>query len=185
MKKWVILIFVLVCIGLMYGRFDALKKLINPQQNFSETSLELYKDVVEINGLYFEKSSNKLFTGRTEMTSEEFRWILNFKDGKKHGKYEVVYNDGRKFEIGYYKEGKKDGVWLDYWAISNKILSKTEFKDNVYLKIEKFHPNGNKWVFWTFKDGKEHGNIDIYDEDGELSWTEIWEDGVHLKTIQY
>ena len=40
-------------------------------------------------------------------------------------------------------------------------------------------------MFWTFKDGKEHGNIDIYDEDGELSWTEIWEDGVHLKTIQY
>ena len=30
MNKWLVILFVLVCIGLMYGRFDGLTKLINP-----------------------------------------------------------------------------------------------------------------------------------------------------------
>ena len=29
MNKWFIILFVLVCIGLMYGRFEGLTKLIN------------------------------------------------------------------------------------------------------------------------------------------------------------
>ena len=184
LNKWVIIIFVLVCIGLMYGRFDGLKNLINPLQNSSVSSLELYKDVVERNGLYYKKLSNKPFTGKTENISKEFRWIRNFKDGKKHGKYEV-YSEGFKSLIGKYKQGKKDGIWLDYWVKSNKLHESILYDNGKFVKSEKFHPNGKKWVFWTFKDGKEHGNIDIYNVDGELSWTEIWENGVHLKTIRY
>ncbi len=30
MNKWFIILFVLVCIGLMYGRFEGLIKLMNP-----------------------------------------------------------------------------------------------------------------------------------------------------------
>ena len=124
----------------MYGRFQGLKKLINPLHSPSELSLQMYKDVEDRNGLYYEISSNKLYTGRTEaLLSKEIFYIEDFKDGKRHGKM---------------------------------------------IKSEKFHPNGKKWVFWTFKDGKEHGSIDIYSEDGELSWTEIWKNGVHLKTVK-
>ena len=30
MNKWFIILFVLVCIGLMYGKFEGLTKLMNP-----------------------------------------------------------------------------------------------------------------------------------------------------------
>ena len=37
MYKWFIILFVLVCIGLMYGRFEGLTKLINPYLSHLES----------------------------------------------------------------------------------------------------------------------------------------------------
>ena len=111
------------------------------------------------------------------------------------------------FEIGYFKDGKREGVWTSYWFNDKgvpKLASKVSFKDNQidgqlidYLHNEEIdavrsYKNGTPHGIWQnyyagnnqvaysghYKEGKKYGTWIVYNEDGSLDNLEHYIDGV-------
>ena len=106
-------------------------------------------DLVERDGLYYEKFTDIPFTG--EVTGEEqgsFKngkkegaWVAyhrngkllrksNYKDGKAEGVYVSYHDNGQLYDKGHLKNGKKEGAWASYYEDGTvfKLLTGT-FKD--------------------------------------------------------
>ena len=82
-------------------------------------------DLVNRNGLFYKKSTNVPFTGKTSGVNQG-----TFKDGKGHGLFEMYHKNGRLLIKRTLKNGKKHGPFEDYYQ------------------------NGQLWKKGTFKDGK-------------------------------
>ena len=108
-------------------------------------------DLVEREGIFYEKVNDVPFTGKItgheqgsfKNGKKEGIWVWsiasgqlsgkkNYKDGKKEGAW-VSFLNGQLATKGYYKNGKKEGFWINY------------------------NENGtvNKEFTGTFKDGKK------------------------------
>jgi hypothetical protein len=111
-------------------------------------SLE-YKDLVERDGLFYKKFSDVPFTGKTA---------------------------GQ--EQGSFKNGKRDGSWLSYWA-NGKLQSKTNHKNG---KLEgswvSYHLNGQLRDKGQYKNGLKDGSWFSYFGNGQLSFRRNYKDGV-------
>ena len=83
------------------------------------------------NGLVYQQSSTEPFTGIVE-------WF---------------YDNGQLEIRGYFKDGKKEGLWERFWG-------------NGQLEIRAYSI-----------DGKEEGLWEYFDEDGELTKSETYKDG--------
>ena len=66
-------------------------------------------DLVETNGLVYKKSTDVPFTGK--VTGQEQG---TFKNGKKEGPWVDYWSSGRLREKGDYKNGKREGPWVTY-----------------------------------------------------------------------
>ena len=101
-------------------------------------SLE-YKDLVERDGLFYKKFSDVPFTGKTA---------------------------GQ--EQGSFKNGKRDGSWLSYWA-NGKLKSKGNYKnDNLEGSWTEYYDNGQLFYKGKYKDWLEEGYWVMYWENGQL-----------------
>ena len=79
-------------------------------------------EVFEKDGLLYLKSSGNLFSGLREIRGycndgED----INYKNGKKDGKYFWWDDDGFTIEEGSYKNGKQDGICRCYYSSSSSI----------------------------------------------------------------
>lgn len=82
--------------------------------------------------------------------SNPYTEIINFKNGKKHGKNEIIYSDGYLRYFTHYKDGVKHGLY-EHFTRGEK-------------DIEGTYKNGKKHGVWiesgkkeTFKNGKKDG----------------------------
>jgi antitoxin component YwqK of YwqJK toxin-antitoxin module len=98
-----------------------------------------YHELVERDGLFFEKSSDVPFTGKISGREQG-----SFKNGKQVGKWSAYYNDGSLSAEGSFKNGKKEGEWVYYWS------------------------NGKLQEEGSYKNGKKEGKWGDYDSDGTL-----------------
>ena len=105
-------------------------------------------DLVEREGLNYEKFSDVPFTGRVTGESEGF-----LKNGKIDGIWRQYYSSGQLWTKGTYKDGKSDGPSV------------------------MFHENGQLWTKGTYKDGKIDGLWVSYYEDGQLQEQGTYKDG--------
>ena len=97
---------------------------------------ESIKDLVQRDGIYYKKFSDIPFTGKIETSEDGLFYREYFKNGKREGKYEVYDNkDGTMVLLGNYKQGKKDGVWLDYKTNGN-LLTKRSYVDGKLIKCK-------------------------------------------------
>ena len=67
-------------------------------------------DLVERNGLYYEKFTVVPFSGKIDEGLERG----SFRDGKREGLWFSFYDNGQLEWEGTYKDGKKDGPWVYY-----------------------------------------------------------------------
>ena len=135
-------------------------------------------DLVYRKGLYYEKLSNKLFTGESTGIKQG-----NIKNGKIEGTW-LVYNNGKLWIKSNYKEGKREGEWIRYYPTGD-IHIKINYKDGKtqgeYLF---FNQNGKLKKKGNFKYGKKDGEQFEYYNSGELRKTEIYNDGKLLEIIE-
>jgi len=99
-------------------------------------SLE-YKDLVERDGVYYKKFSDVPFTGKT--TGQEQG---SFKNGKKDGSWIEYWDNGQLNYKGDFKNGNLDGSYISYWD-NGQLLTKGNWK------------NGKEEGYWVYynKDG--------------------------------
>jgi len=104
-------------------------------------------------------------------------YVLKSDMSTKHGKYTVTSNsivrgkDGKAIMVeGYYKYGKKDGLWTTKYFISRgKIQSQGNYKDDIQIGVWKFYDIKGKLVQeYDFDSNKilftnECGSEEIYD----------------------
>ena len=98
-----------------------------------------FGDLVKREGLYYKKSNDVSFTGKTTGQIQG-----SFKDGKEDGPWVGYHDNGRVREKGTYKDGKPEGPWVYY------------------------HDNGQLWSKGTYKDGKMDGPWVNYKSDGTV-----------------
>lgn len=71
---------------------------------------------------------------------------------------------------GEYKDGKKHGLWISYFANSNKMSEGEYQMGNKHGEWNLYWPNGNKKSQATFVDGKNTGLYVCYYENGNKQW---------------
>lgn len=78
------------------------------------------------------------------------------------------HKEGSKRMEGYFKDGKRDGEWLSWYA-NGTIWSKGYFKEGKRTgKSWVYHPNGKLYMKGKYEDGKKIGQWMVFDEDGNL-----------------
>ena len=140
-------------------------------------SVEL-KVLKEREGFHYKKHTDIPFTGK--VTGDEQG---SFKDGKKVGPWVKYYADGQLWDKGTYKDGKKNGPCVRYHG-DGQLWSKGTFKDG---KPDgpwiSYHDNGQLWTEGTFKDGEGDGPWVGFFKDGTVNdeYTGTVKNGVKIK----
>ena len=136
--------------------------LLSPTVVMSETVK--YEDLVERNGLYYQKSSDVPFTGET---SGMLRGTL--KKGMRDGLWETYDKDGQLFSKEHYRNGKPDGLWESYYK-NGQLWFKGHNKDgNIDGLWEHYHENGQLYYKGYYKDGEPDGLWEFFFKDGTVN----------------
>ena len=114
---------------------------------------ETIDDLVERDGLHYQKFSDVPFTGEIEGREQG-----KFTNGKKEGPWFYYYPTGQLWGKGEYRNGEKEGPWIYYWGLG-ELMSKG-----------------------AFKNGKKEGRWVAYDAEGNLDteWSGVFKNGVKI-----
>ena len=101
-------------------------------------------DLLERDGLYYEKFSDTPFTGKfIEYHEDGYLWMTSsFKNGLQEGESVLYHPNGQVQSKGIYKNGEREGEWIFY------------------------HSNGQLVFKGSYKDGKKEGEWFRYNSDG-------------------
>ena len=69
-----------------------------------------FNELVEANGVYYKKFSNKLFTGKVVGQEQG-----SMKNGHRDGSWIGYHKNGKLSYKGDYKNGEKEGSWVKYF----------------------------------------------------------------------
>ena len=109
-------------------------------------------------------------------TGESIR-ISNFDNGIAVGEYSEIYvNSGIVRQKGNYKNGKKDGVWIDNRSRTNKRSAKYDNGDKI--ESSSFFTNGKISKLISFRDNKKHGVTKEYYLNGNVKSEFNFENGL-------
>jgi len=158
-------------------------------------------DLVERDGLYYEKFTDVPFTG--EITGqfqgsikngkEEGAWVryhkngqlmvkANFENGKEQGAFVSYRDNGQLKNKGNYKNGKEEGAWVWYYdngQVNDKRSYKNGKKEGAWVG---YYENGQLRFEGHYKNGKKEGDWDGYNKDGTVDKerTGTFKDGVKI-----
>ncbi|MET6990055.1 toxin-antitoxin system YwqK family antitoxin [Sediminicola arcticus] len=121
--------------------------------------------------------------------------VGHYIDGMQTGEWKYFYDNGKLRAEGNYKNGDgsnfgtigipingRFGIWKFYFEDSGKIESEREFKNGLLDgKFTQYYSNGQVKFKGTFKDHKENGIIEVYDEYGILNYNAMFENGVLIE----
>ena len=99
-------------------------------------------DLVERDGLYYEKFTDVPFSG--EVTGGFWNEQGSFKNGKRDSTWVNYHNNGQLRDKGNYKKGKEEGAWVGY------------------------HKNGRLEYKGIYKNGSIEGPWVWYESDGSV-----------------
>ena len=105
------------------------------------------------------------------------------------GKYYTGLKDGEWFYVndiykltGSYEEGIKSGIWKQTNTSTNKVVSETNFYENMKDGIYKlYYDNGVLKVLGKYESGLKQGDWKYYNEQGVNTLTVKYSDGVDVK----
>jgi antitoxin component YwqK of YwqJK toxin-antitoxin module len=129
----------------------------------------------------------------------------NYVDGKKHGIETVWDEKGQKRRETYWKDDKQHGLQTT-WHENGNMSTKMDFKNHLLVSASRWKPNGNecshtnvkggrgvvvtyhnngqKQSETTFKDGRLHGLYTEWDEDGNVTYKERYENHKMVEKIK-
>jgi len=111
--------------------------------------------LIDRNGVKYQQDSQKPYSGKV------FR----------------LYDTGENKNEGIYKDGKLEGLWIE-WHENGQKKIKVTFKDGKEDGLlTKWYENGQKRYEGTFKDGKQDGLWTRWYENGQKSEEATYKDG--------
>ena len=100
------------------------------------------------------------------------------KGNQQNGEYTEWYPNGNLSEHGFYKNGKKDGVYEVYNDRLGYLYSRVNYKEGVQDGLsEYFHSNGNLLSRTYWKDGRLEGKREIFYGNGSLNYIRHYKNG--------
>ena len=119
-------------------------------------------ELLENNGRMYEPGHEEPYTGKYVIYFEsgQKRYEGNFVSGKMEGKQIKWHENGQKSYEANFKYGKQEGPYI-YW-----------------------YENGQKSYEANYKKGKEDGIVTSWDREGNITKTEILENGKVIKEIK-
>jgi len=89
---------------------------VHPDRTTSSKFSFTYRD-----GLFYEKNSNELFTGRVVDTADV---IIEFEvsNGKKNGRFTTYYFEGGIEKVGTILDNKNEGTWKYYYDTTTCLM---------------------------------------------------------------
>lgn len=148
---------------------------------------------VNAGGVMMRQEDMEPFSGRMRSGTDDSFSIYTYKDGLLDG-LDVVYYEGAVKEVGHWKEGKQEGLFLLY-STSGRLLDEANFKngerhgltrqfdpESGRLVVEGSYHNGQMDGVWTqyypntgstamvqtYRDGVLDGPAQQYYEDGQI-----------------
>lgn len=96
--------------------------------------------------------------------------VEQYEHGLFAGPYRAYYEGGRLELVGTYVANTMEGWWKRYYP-SGQLMEEVSFQDNEENgPFSEYHENGNLKAKGYYKDGdNEHGMLELYDEQGELT----------------
>ena len=134
-------------------------------------------DLVERDGLYYEKFTDAPFTGEVTGNPQG-----SYKNGKEEGAWISYHYNGQLAYKGNFKNGKEEGAWISY-HVNGQLFSKGNYKNG---KEEgawiSYHVNGQLFSKGNYKNGKKEGAWVSYNSDGTVDkeYTGTFKDGVKI-----
>lgn len=98
--------------------------------------------------------------------------IETYKKGTFSGPYQLFFPDGTVKQAGRYRDNLMVGKWKGYYE-NGQVKEVVQFENNEENgPFIEYHANGNLKAEGSYLDGDyEHGELKLYDEDGELERT--------------
>jgi antitoxin component YwqK of YwqJK toxin-antitoxin module len=92
-----------------------------------------------------------------------------YDQGQFVGAYQTFYENGQMELEGTYTEGAMNGEWKRYYE-NGQLMEVVQFENNQENgPFIEYHDNGNLKAKGAYLDGdKEHGLLELFDEQGEL-----------------
>jgi len=171
--KLSILLIILISLSLIiYLSFDFDQdRTIADKINFT------YRD-----GLFYEKNSTELFTGRVVDTADV---IIEFEvsNGKKNGRFTTYYFEGGIEKVGIILDNKNEGVWK-YFYDNGQIETIGNFRNNLPNgEWISYYRNGEVSIKGSYREGMQIGYWSYYDKKGKLINTVPFIDNVMKEKI--
>ena len=153
-------------------------------------------DLIERNGVFYDKSNERLATGTIESyySNGRLEGRGRIKNGKLEGVVEYFDRNGRLTEKEFYRNGelvktkrnfakktkperkvfRRNGIW--YRTSDNRPAAGT---------ITDYWENGNLESKVKYRNGRREGIAEYYDRSGRLTRKEIYRDGELIKSKEY
>lgn len=96
--------------------------------------------------------------------------VESYAGGQFEGDYRLYYDDGTPHQAGQYAGNEMTGEWKS-WYPNGQLMEVVYFEKNLESgPFREWHPNGQLKAEGTYRDGdNEHGELKLYDEQGELA----------------
>ncbi len=129
---------------------------------FNTSMAKEVSELLENNGRMYEPGHEEPYTGKYVIyfESAQKRYEGNFLNGKMDGKQIKWHENGQKSYEANFKYGKQEGPYI-FW-----------------------YENGQKSYEANYKKGKEDGIVTSWDRKGNITKTEILENGKVIKEIK-
>ena len=129
---------------------------------FNTSIAKEVSELLENNGRMYEPGHEEPYTGKYVIyfESAQKRYEGNFLNGKMDGKQIKWHENGQKSYEANFKYGKQEGPYI-FW-----------------------YENGQKSYEANYKKGKEDGIVTSWDREGNITKTEILENGKVIKEIK-
>jgi antitoxin component YwqK of YwqJK toxin-antitoxin module len=129
---------------------------------FNTSIAKEVSELLENNGRMYEPGHEEPYTGKYVIYFEsgQKRYEGNFLNGKMDGKQIKWHENGQKSYEANFKYGKQEGPYI-FW-----------------------YENGQKSYEANYKKGKEDGIVTSWDREGNITKTEILENGKVIKEIK-
>ncbi|HMO39940.1 MAG TPA: toxin-antitoxin system YwqK family antitoxin [Saprospiraceae bacterium] len=123
---------------------------------------------------------NDTLNGRRTLYYEtgDLQVVETYRMGLFDGAYEVYYPGGQVKLAGQYTANVMSGIWRGYYA-NGQLKEEVTFADNAENgPFTEYHPNGQLKAVGTYLNGdNEHGELKLYDENGQHEKTMLCDKG--------
>lgn len=114
----------------------------------------------------------------------EKQFVEVHRAGQYQGAYKAYFPDGQLQQEGQYVDNVATGTWTGYYPTGEKKEEVTMSDNQVKGPFKEWHRNGVlKAEGSYFSDGKEQGELKLYDEMGKLERRMFCEEGI-CRTIE-